>query len=283
MEATQGILGINRRNLEYVYRAGTRRRFPLVDDKIQAKRILESVGVAVPTSIAELERRVEIPAWVKRLREHDRFVVKPSRGRRGAGVRVFVGDPTNPGRDEEALAFHMAAILSGTFTGDARRDRVLVEEFVEECPTLREIHGGVGVSDVRVILHESRPVMAMLRIPCAASGCAANLHRGGVGVGIDPASGRTTFAVQRSRVVSAHPDTGLSLTGRSVPMWGEILDLVRPINRVFGLDYLGVDIIPHAGRGPVVLEVNARPGLTIQIANRRGLRDALARAREDRG
>jgi hypothetical protein len=48
-----------------------------------------------------------------------------------------------------------------------------------------------------------------------------------------------------------------------------------------GLGYVGADIVVDARRGPVVLELNARPGLAIQIANRSGLLGRL-RAVESR-
>jgi glutathione synthase/RimK-type ligase-like ATP-grasp enzyme len=43
-----------------------------------------------------------------------------------------------------------------------------------------------------------------------------------------------------------------------------------------GLGYLGVDFVLDAFGGPVVLEANARPGLAIQVAHRRGLGPRLA-------
>jgi len=38
-----------------------------------------------------------------------------------------------------------------------------------------------------------------------------------------------------------------------------------------GLGYLGVDLVIDKNEGPLLLELNARPGLQIQIANRKGL------------
>ena len=38
-----------------------------------------------------------------------------------------------------------------------------------------------------------------------------------------------------------------------------------------GLGYLGVDIVLDKTHGPLILELNARPGLNIQIANQFGL------------
>jgi predicted ATP-grasp superfamily ATP-dependent carboligase len=37
------------------------------------------------------------------------------------------------------------------------------------------------------------------------------------------------------------------------------------------MGYLGVDIVIDAHEGPLMLELNARPGLSIQVANQEGL------------
>jgi len=42
-----------------------------------------------------------------------------------------------------------------------------------------------------------------------------------------------------------------------------------------GLGYLGVDLVINKNDGPLLLELNARPGLQIQIANRKGLLERL--------
>ena len=44
-----------------------------------------------------------------------------------------------------------------------------------------------------------------------------------------------------------------------------------------GLGYVGVDMVIDRDRGPLILEMNARPGLNIQIANRSGLKPRLSR------
>lgn len=42
-----------------------------------------------------------------------------------------------------------------------------------------------------------------------------------------------------------------------------------------GLGYVGVDMVLDKNLGPLILELNARPGLAIQIANFRGLEPRL--------
>ena len=126
-----------------------------------------------------------------------------------------------------------------------------------------------------MIVAESQPVMAMLRLPSRRSGGSSNLHQGGVGVGIDIETGETTFGVCGPRPVDAHPDSGVPFGGIAIPGWRDVLDVCRPANEVFGMGYLGVDVVLDASRGPVILEVNVRPGLSVQLANRMGLRGPL--------
>src|SRR5207249_4958596 len=121
--------------------------------------------------------------------------------------------------------------------------------------------------------------LAMLRLPTLESAGRANLHQGGVGVGLDLATGRTTRAVWRRRLVDRHPDTGEPLAGREVPDWPAVVAMARTVARATGLGFVGVDVVPDAG-GPVVLEANARPGLAIQSANGIGLAGILDRIDE---
>src|SRR5262249_49704967 len=115
------------------------------------------------------------------------------------------------------------------------------------------------------------------RLPTRASGGRANLHQGGIGTGVDLATGQTNHAVLYNRFVDIHPDTGVPVVGMQVPYWSEILDMSRRVAEAVNLGYIGVDIVVDAVHGPMLLEANARPGLAIQIANAQGL---LPRLRE---
>jgi glutathione synthase/RimK-type ligase-like ATP-grasp enzyme len=64
-----------------------------------------------------------------------------------------------------------------------------------------------------------------------------------------------------------------------------MLDMAARCHDQTGLGYLGVDIVIDRHRGPLLLELNARPGLAVQLANGRGLQpsvDAVDRAGLDR-
>lgn len=117
--------------------------------------------------------------------------------------------------------------------------------------------------------------MAMLRLPTRASNGKANLHRGAIGAGIEISSGLTLSAVQGARVIDRHPDTGRPVRGIQVPYWEQMLLTAASLTEIVGLGYLGVDFLIDRKRGPLLLELNARPGLSIQIANRCGLKKRL--------
>jgi alpha-L-glutamate ligase-like protein len=132
-------------------------------------------------------------------------------------------------------------------------------------------HSYGGVPDIRVLVFIGYPVMAMVRLPTRHSRGKANLHQGAVGAGLDLATGRTTFGVLGNSAIDEHPDTGAPIAGLQIPHWDALLDLASRCYELTGLGYLGVDIVLDREHGPMLLELNARPGLNIQIANRCGL------------
>jgi alpha-L-glutamate ligase-like protein len=132
-----------------------------------------------------------------------------------------------------------------------------------------------GIPDIRVIVFRGYPVMAMLRLPTRKSHGKANLHQGAVGAGLDLATGETTCAVIGNSGITEHPDTGAVIAGRQIPRWPYLLDFAARCHELTGLGYIGVDIVLDRDKGPMLLELNVRPGLNIQIANRCGLRDRL--------
>ena len=113
--------------------------------------------------------------------------------------------------------------------------------------------------------------MAMMRLSTSASDGKANLHQGAVGVGIDIATGKALHAVQFNQPIAHHPDTGRLLSELKVPHWQKLLTLAASAWEMTGLGYIGTDMVIDKEKGPMVLELNARPGLSIQIANGCGI------------
>jgi alpha-L-glutamate ligase-like protein len=204
-------------------------------------------------------------------------VIKPANGSRGNGILVIkgrIGDNLRlasrrlMGWDD--LRFHMQNTLSGIYSLGGQEDSVLAEYCVEFDPVFQNITF-LGVPDVRLIAYKGVPTMAMLRLPTSESEGKANLHQGAIGAGIDLATGRTLTAVWRNSVVHQHPDTLAEVSGVQIPHFDRMLEIAAGCNAMTGLGYVGVDLVLDATKGPLMLELNARPGLNIQIANRTGL------------
>ena len=272
-----GVLGMNRRNAEFLFAHNPRARYPLVDDKLLTKQICHQRGIPAPATYAVIERNGDIGRFLRSVARWPEFVVKPAKGAEGRGIlvirrhdgRIFT---TVGGQrlDVSELGYHLATILSGLYSLGGQVDRALVEQRIVLHPGFADVAVG-GTPDVRVIVYRGVPVMAMLRLPTVASRGRANLYQGAVAAGIDLKTGRTLGGVCRGRAVDCHPDTGRPIAGLTIPAWDSVLRSAMNLADGIGLGYLGVDFVLDAVAGPVVLEANVRPGLAIQIANRAGL------------
>lgn len=276
-----GVLGINERNRAYVMRYNRRALYELVDDKVKTKRLAAGAHIAVP-ELYGLVRTVHDAQTFERFVEGRRdFVIKPAHGSGGNGVLVIVDrrrdrfiKANGTILDTDELHHHVANMLGGIYSLGGQVDEAIVEYRVRVAPIFEGL-SYQGVPDIRTLVYRGVPVMSMLRLPTKQSDGRANLHQGAVGVGIDIQSGRTTLAVQRDRRIIEHPDYGTPLGNHEIRGWDELLLLAARCYDLAPLGYLGVDIVLDAGLGPLVLELNARPGLAIQIANGCGLRPRL--------
>ena len=276
-----GIMGMNHRNTQCIPEQNPRRLFPVVDAKSKMQEVCERLGVPTPDLYAIIAAHSALRHLPRILSKRSEFVLKPDRGAGGRGVLVLTGREGNRfvRSNGERLDFaelhqHVSSIISGLFSLGGRPDAALVQQRVVPDPVFAAI-SFEGTPDVRVILYKNKPVMAMLRLPTKISSGRANLHQGAVGVGVDLGTGITVHAVLKNAVTDRHPDTGSSVLSVPVPHWTKILDMSCKVSRAVGLGYVGVDIVLDRVMGPLVLEANARPGLSIQIANCRGLIPAL--------
>jgi len=272
-----GVVGINERNADYTLVYNPRDRYPLVDDKFLTKQYAEKAGVAVTQLYGSIEIEHQVRGLPEMLKPHEDFVVKPCRGSQGDGIIVVTGRSRNQYEvadgtymTDEEMQFHVSNILSGIFSLGGQPDRALIEYRVKFDPVFADI-AYRGVPDVRIIVFLGVPVMAMVRLPTRMSRGKANLHQGAVGTGVDMATGVTTTAVLKGRLVDTHPDTGNPVAGVAIPNWERLLEIAARSYELTGLGYQGIDIVLDRELGPLVLELNARPGLAIQLANRKGL------------
>ncbi len=281
--ADRGVLGVNRRNADYISLLNPRRFYPLVDDKLRTKKLALAAGMAVPELYGVITTQHGVHDLERVVDGREAFVVKPAHGSGGNGILVIAGRRGRLYRkvsgdllDSSELEHHVSNVLSGLYSLAGQRDRAMIEYMVRSDPLFEKV-SFQGVPDVRVIVFRGYPVMGMVRLPTRRSDGKANLHQGAIGVGLDIATGTTVGGVQGNEPLAEHPDTGEPVAGLRIAAWERILELAARCYEITGLGYLGVDVVLDRDRGPLILELNARPGLNIQIANRQGL---LLRLRE---
>ncbi len=277
----RGVLGINCRNSEYIMRSNPRSAFPLVDNKVLTKRLADKFDIPVPPVYHLIEHHGDIHKLEAKIAGKPDFVVKPARGAGGKGI-ILVADRqadnfVTPGGtilSKADLDFHISDILSGIYSLSGLDDTAIIEALLHPAPVFAQVTYA-GVPDIRVVVYRGVPMMSMVRLPTRASDGKANLHRGAIAAGIEITSGKTLTAVYHSAVITHHPDTGNPVGNIQVPYWERMLLIAASAFDMTGLGYIGVDMVIDSERGPVLLELNARPGLAIQIANLDGLRRRL--------
>ena len=276
-----GILSMNSRNLNYIARYNPRHLLPLVDDKLTTKRMAEKAGVDVPKLIGVIEYQSDIRQLEGILKPLQKFVIKPAKGSGGKGILVINGRDGDyfVKASGEHISLHavcrdVSNILGGLYSLGGHSDVAVIEDLVVADPLFNN-YSFEGVPDIRVIVFRGFPVMAMMRLATKASDGKANLHQGAVGVGLDIVTGDSLHSVQYNRTLYRHPDTGHDFSQLKVPCWHKILSLCAACYEMTQLGYLGVDLVLDKNLGPLILELNARPGLAIQIANGQGIEPRL--------
>lgn len=276
-----GILGMNDRNYSVIAKYNDRSLYTLVDDKVKTKKLANAIHINTPKMIGIIEHQYQVKNLLEIVSGYETFVIKPAHGSGGKGVLVIKKyDGKNfYNASGDVLTFddiyqHVSNTLSGLFSLGGKYDVALIEEAVNFSDVFKNFSYR-GVPDVRVIVYKGYPAMVMMRLATKESGGRANLHQGAVGVGLDVRTGETLNAVMHNKPIQIHPDTGANLMDLKVPFWREHLTIGALAYDMTGLGYLGADIVLDKNRGPMMLEINARPGLAIQIANGAGLKTRL--------
>ena len=278
------ILALNKRNRETVFRYNPSSVFPLIS-KDKMKAAFHQMGIPTPATYALISEKRELPFARKVMTEQESFVIKPSSGLGGEGIvvvdRLNLGEEGEPiyrakGREFSLveLETHLKMVLEGQFSTEWE-DVAILEEKIVSDPQLAPFHWK-GVPDLRIIVLEGFPVMAMARLPTQESGGAANLHKGGVGIGLRIADGQgvNPYWPGHGGAIEKHPDTGAVLSELRIPGWERVLEIASLAQGVSRLGYAGVDVVLDT-KGPMILEVNKRPGLEIQNTNLAGLMKRL--------
>ncbi|MDX9739085.1 MAG: sugar-transfer associated ATP-grasp domain-containing protein [Candidatus Dojkabacteria bacterium] len=302
MQATNNsyskILGLNRRNQEYVRPYNPSNSRAIADNKILTKRILKKELIQTPEvyKLIRSKRQLQFLDWESL---PNSFVIKPNKGTGGNGIIVFYGKkkgqeawirPNGSVMTKRDIILHIENILEGRFSMGSRSDIAIIEERIKTDPLLKQ-YSYKGVPDIRIICFNQVPVMAMLRLPTKRSNGTANLHSGAICTGIDMETGITTYSMHMQTSILRNDtykliDSTLDLqenkplSGIQIPYWNEMLKIALKCQNSSKLGYIGVDIAIDSEKGPVVFEINARPGLGIQVANQTGLRWRLEKVKD---
>lgn len=271
------ILTLNTRNSDFINKYNKRHDL-LHLTKLETKARLLPADIPMPLTYYVISRQDDLEGFYDLLAYNHRsdFVIKPNRGHVGKGIlliKKIVGKRfiTETGRalELEQVRTHIRRILKGLFSG-GRPDVALVEERIRPHKMLRNLYSS-GLLDIRVIVFSGYPVMAMMRLPTSRSGGKANLHRGAIGAGLKLATGEIVYGIYKRHEVKMHPNTKYKFIGFKLPNWHEILTLAVRAQVLSGLGFVGIDLCIDQKRGLLIMEVNKRPGLEIQIANKAGL------------
>lgn len=272
-------IGMNERNALLIYPNNKRKHYKLADDKVLSKEILHKHDIPCSKTYAVVEHIGDIVSSWKSIQKYEKIAIKPANGSGGGGIKILKkndkGKWTSSGHivNEKSIFLHMASIIMGRYSLSSN-DRVLIEECIEAHPFFYEIYPQ-GVPDFRVILLNGTPINAMLRVPTDKSDGKANLHQGGLGIGVDMETGKLMQGYDGKKYYNNHPDNNNVILGKNIPHWDKIMEISKKTAIHFPLNYLGVDIVMDKDLGPLIMEVNVRPGLGIQLANKKGMKDIL--------
>lgn len=276
-----GVLGINARNLSYIKAYNSKKAMNLADDKIRTKQFLSARDIPVPKLYSTIKKRTELEKFDFNVLP-DKFALKPNYGYGGEGIIVVIGRNdagfiTSNGNllGIDYLKSHIGDIMDGRFSIANQRDVAFFEQLIE-CEETIGRYAFKGLPDIRIVVHNLIPVMAMLRLPTRESDGKANLHLGAIGVGIDISTGKATHIMHHDKIIDEVPNVG-DVRDLVIPHFDQMLLIASKIQLVTNIGYLAVDLALDKNIGPILLEVNARAGLAVQIANLAPLKRRLER------
>jgi alpha-L-glutamate ligase-like protein len=282
LELQQKVIGMNERNYRIINRLNPNEYRHFANDKAICKKVLEENGIPTPKTYCVIEAMREIEEKLSSIEHLNDFVVKPAMGSGGQGILILKKtdenvwqSPSGEVYTRKDLSMHVANILFGKFS-KKMFDKVIIEYRLIPHSDFKKIFKR-GVPDFRIILLNTKPIMAMLRMPTEESDGKANLHAGAIGLGVDLRTGALTRGYNQitDQMVSRHPDSKVLFEGMRLPDWEKTVAISIATAKVFPLNYLGIDIVYDETFGPMVIEINSRPGMQIQNVNAIGLKKLI--------
>lgn len=282
MSISTSALGMNARNFIYIRQFNKGRAKRIADDKIKTKKILIKNNVPTSQLLTVFRSREAIRDFDWQLPANG-FVIKPARGYGGEGILAFQSWDGETGLTASGKKYsrsdiesHLFDVLDGVYSLQYLPDIAYIEELIRPDAFFQKL-SPLGLPDIRIIVFNKVPVMAMIRLPTKQSEGKANIHMGAIAVGVNMRSGEAVHALIKNQDTTESQKILATIIGSKIPDWDKILLMASRAQEASGLGYAGVDIVVDKNKGPMVLEINARPGLAIQIANQASIRTRLER------
>ncbi len=275
-----GLLWQNARNLQYIKKGNFSISRKMADSKLKTKEFLSNKWVSVPETLLIIRKHKEINKEIIEKLEVP-FVVKPNNGYWWKWILVFDKKDslwnfiTNTWEvySRERLFTHLGYILDWFFSLSWLRDRVLIERKIVLDSQI-DLLWKYGLPDIRVIVYNMVPVMAMFRVPTKESWGKANIHAWACWVWIDIWTWKLTFISKWGKLVKAIPWIW-DVRWIKLPFWDKVLNLAVSVQKHTKIGFLWCDIVLDKDFGPILLEMNVRPGLEIQVINLSPLKTRL--------
>ena len=244
----------------------------LLDDKCVFAAAVASLGVSIPRTVIVFRRGTIMDACGSVLTESAQIdallgamkgdiVLKPATG--SGGKEIYVFRRSQSGRyqcGDNSLDHQFLSRLDGCDW--------LVQEYVEQCEELSLLHSN-SLNTLRVVTIfnpgvGARVLYCMLKVG-ANHAITDNAHTGGVYVRVQMDDGRLDDVAYDEELRShhQHPTTGVSFSGIRIRQIHEVLRVACLCANAFpALGIVGWDIACTPS-GPIVIEGNSSPGLTI--------------------
>ena len=277
---TYWLLGLNARVLDYIKEYNDSTAKKMADSKIKTKEFLSAKWVSVVDTLLVVSNLKEL----EKINLDDLklpFVVKPNAWFWGKWILIidkkdaswnFVLNNWDVMTKKELLS-HFQFILEWFFSLSWNRDKVIIEKKVILDSSI-ELLWKFWLPDLRVIVFNMVPVMAMFRIPTAESKWKANLHAWACWVWVDIATWKLTYITYKWKNVKSVPWIW-DVRWIELPNWEKVLETAVKVQQITKIWFLGCDIVLDKQDWPLLLEMNIRPGLSVQLANLAPLKTRL--------
>ena len=290
---------MNQRNNIYVKEFNPDRGIRLANNKEQTKKFLSQRSIPVPKTFFHIKNRQDWFQFNAETLLAKTFVIKPNKGSKGQGIFVIndcrkreiewkvsssffkkINNLANiyeqqikdfwyefsiGGKwiSEIDLKKKAGWIFQWLFSSLGKPDTMLIEEKLIPWPWF-ELFCKYGLADMRIIMFNLVPVIAMLRVPTKASWGKANLAQGGIGLGIDIVTGKVNSLYWQGQSYTTNfPEERSQFKNKKIPYRQEILEYSANAQYFVNSWYLGMDWV-ITNKWPKLLEINARAWLEIQ-------------------